>query len=159
MELQKCCHFIQVSLTHKKFFLEVMGGPWFEPHSAAVPTCWWELHLGRASFPVQDHSRKNKALPAASTWFPKCWHSLGWGLKITMQRWDGLSYKENESLALSHCFHHAQYLFLGFFPLTQTHIYFQILIQLPVQPMTWAIAALKSINFEWFCFEIEDELY
>lgn len=69
MKLQKHHHCIYISLTPKKFFLEEMGGPCFEPHNVAVPTCWWDLRLGGALLPAQDtgHSRQHKALPTAST--------------------------------------------------------------------------------------------
>lgn len=60
MKLQKFYHFIHVSLTHKKFFLDVMGGPALSPHSVAVPTCWWELHLRGALLPVQDTGGSTK---------------------------------------------------------------------------------------------------
>lgn len=130
------------------------GRSCFEPSQCSCAYLLVGAAPQRSIAPCSGHRRQHKALPTASAWFPKCWHSLGWGLKITTQWWDDLSYAENESSASPPSFHCVQSLFLLFFSLTQTHIYIQILIQLPVQPITWAIAALKSINYEWFCFEI-----
>lgn len=152
MKLQKHHHCIYISLTPKKFFLEVMGGPCFEPHNVAVPTCWWDLHLGGALLPARDTGAQQAAQSFAYCLYlisKMPTHSLGWGLKNhhTMVRCFELHGKWVFSLGpfFSSC---TVFFCVAFSPHSHTH--FQILIQLPVQPITSATAAPKSRNFEFF---------